>query len=45
MITAVTDHELAKETLELGADDYITKPLDLDYIELVVMAKIVDFLG
>jgi DNA-binding response OmpR family regulator len=45
MVTAVVDHELAKGTLELGAYDYITKPLDLDYLELVVMAKIVDLLG
>jgi DNA-binding response OmpR family regulator len=45
MVTAVDDHELAMQILELGADDYITKPLDLDYIELVVMAKIIDLIG
>jgi len=45
MVTAVDDHELAMQTLELGADDYITKPLDLNYIELVVMAKIIDLMG
>ncbi|OPL10822.1 MAG: hypothetical protein AVO38_16230 [delta proteobacterium ML8_D] len=45
MVTAVDDHELAMQILELGADDYITKPLDLDYIELVVMAKIIDLMG
>jgi len=45
MTTAVTDHELAKRTLELGAYDYITKPLDLDYLEVVLMVKIADLLG
>ena len=45
MITAVTDHELAKRTLELGAYDYITKPVDLDYLENVVMVMIVALLS
>lgn len=45
MVTVVTDHEQAKETLKLGAYDYITKPVDLDYLETVVMVKILDFLG
>ena len=44
MVTVVTDHEQAKETLKLGAYDYITKPVDLDYLETVVMVKILDFL-
>jgi len=45
MVTAVADHEMAKRTLELGAHDYITKPLDLDYLEMVVITKIVNLLG
>ena len=45
MITAVTDHELAKRTLELGAYDYITKPVDLDYLENVLMVMIVALLS
>jgi len=45
MTTAVVDEEIAKETLKLGAYDYITKPLDLDYLETVVIVKIVDLLG
>jgi DNA-binding NtrC family response regulator len=45
MVTGVADHELAKRTLELGAYDYITKPIDLDYFESVVMVMIVDLLG
>ena len=42
MVTVVTDHEQAKETLELGAYDYITKPVDLNYLENVMMVKLLD---
>jgi DNA-binding NtrC family response regulator len=45
MVTVVTDHEQARETLTLGAYDYITKPVDLNYLETVVMVKILDLLG
>ena len=45
MVTVVTDHAQAKETLKLGAYDYITKPVDLNYLETVVMVKILDLLG
>ena len=45
MVSGVTDHEEAKKTLELGAYDYITKPVDFDYLETVLMLKIVDLLG
>jgi DNA-binding NtrC family response regulator len=45
MITAVADHELAKRAIDIGAYSYITKPLDLNYIETVVMVKILDFLN
>lgn len=45
MITAVTDEEIAKRTLELGAYDYITKPMDIDYLETVLMVMIVDILS
>ena len=31
MVTAVVDEELAKRTLQLGADDYIIKPIDLKF--------------
>ena len=44
MITAVADHELARRAIDIGAYSYITKPLDLNYIETVVMVKILDFL-
>lgn len=39
MVTAVRDETLAKETMTLGADGYITKPIDLDYLETNVLVK------
>ena len=45
MVTAVADHEVARRAIELGAYDYITKPMDLNYLETVVMVKIIDVLG
>jgi DNA-binding NtrC family response regulator len=45
MATAVTDEELAKKTIQLGAYDYITKPFDLNYIETVLLVKIIQMTG
>jgi DNA-binding response OmpR family regulator len=45
MITAVTDQDMGNEALQIGADDYITKPVDLDYLETVLMVKLVHLLG
>ncbi|MFH1985490.1 MAG: response regulator [Pseudomonadota bacterium] len=45
MITAVTDEALGNDALKNGADDFITKPVDLDYLEAVLMVKIVNILG
>jgi DNA-binding NtrC family response regulator len=42
MVTVVTNQSKAKETLDLGAYDYITKPVDLNYLENVVMVKMID---
>ena len=44
MVTVVTDESQAKKALELGAYDYITKPVDLNYLDNVVMVKILDYL-
>lgn len=41
MTTAVRDHKLAKKTLEAGAYDYITKPVDFNYLEDVLMVMMV----
>ena len=40
MLTAVIDEELAKRTLQLGADEYIVKPLDLEFIGVYLTWKI-----
>jgi len=45
MTTAVVDEELAKSTIRLGAYDYITKPIDLNHLETVVLVKMIDILG
>ncbi|MGV8057719.1 MAG: response regulator [Smithellaceae bacterium] len=45
MVTAVVDEELAKRALQLGADDYIYKPLDLYDIENRVLAKMIHLFG
>ena len=45
MTTAVADEEIAKRAIKLGAYDYITKPLDLDYLETVLLVKIIDIMG
>lgn len=38
MFSAVHDREIAHRTLELGAFDYILKPIDLDSLEWVIAA-------
>lgn len=40
MVTGVKDDDVAKKARELGADDYITKPLSLDYLDKVVLLKV-----
>jgi DNA-binding NtrC family response regulator len=42
MVTVVAEENRAKETMELGAFDYITKPVDLNYLENVLMVKLLD---
>ena len=39
MVTVVQDEEAAKKSVELGAYDYITKPIDLDYLKLCIFTK------
>jgi DNA-binding response OmpR family regulator len=45
MITAVKEDAIGKRCLELGAYDYITKPLGFDYLEKVLLVKLLDFEG
>ncbi|MBI3252920.1 MAG: response regulator [Candidatus Omnitrophica bacterium] len=40
MITAVEDNEAIDTAKKMGADDYITKPLVLEYLETTVLEKI-----
>lgn len=40
MITGVNEQEIARKAMELGAFDYIMKPLDLPYLEQSLFYKI-----
>lgn len=40
MVTAVHEEETGVKALEQGAFDYITKPIDTDYLELSLMTKL-----
>lgn len=41
MVTALADEEIADRTLELGAHDYITKPIDFDYLKKALIKEAV----
>jgi DNA-binding response OmpR family regulator len=40
MVTGVNDDDIVEQAKKMGADDYITKPLILEYLESTVLAKI-----
>ncbi|MBI3989778.1 MAG: response regulator [candidate division NC10 bacterium] len=40
MITAANDEEIAKKAVRQGAYDYITKPIDLAYLELAILTRL-----
>ncbi|MCK4640790.1 MAG: response regulator [Candidatus Marinimicrobia bacterium] len=40
MVTAVWDNDEAKKTFEIGAYEYITKPVDMEYLKRTVLAKL-----
>jgi len=40
MATAVMDEKIAQEAIKLGAEEYIVKPFDLDYLKKSLLAKI-----
>jgi len=42
MVTGVADEDMKKRAKELGADDYITKPLSLEYLDKVVLLKVIN---
>ncbi|MBC8555045.1 MAG: response regulator [Candidatus Brocadiales bacterium] len=37
MVTAVKEEDVGKEALKLGADEYITKPIDFNYLETSIL--------
>ena len=45
MVTAVKDNDIGRKCMKMGAYDYITKPFSLEYLETVLMVKLVDFGG
>ena len=45
MTTGFPDEEIAQRVMTLGAYDYITKPIDLDYLNLCVSIKVIDMVG
>lgn len=44
MVTAVNEEDVGRKALELGAFDYIVKPLDLKYLERSLWYKIATML-
>jgi DNA-binding response OmpR family regulator len=42
MVTAVHEEETGRRALKMGAFDFITKPIDLKYLENSVWYKIVE---
>jgi len=40
MVSAVNEEETGRKALKMGAFDYITKPLDFDYLERILWYKI-----
>lgn len=40
MVTAVNDIDVGTKALELGAKEYVTKPIDLDYLETIIRNNI-----
>ena len=41
MVTAVYEEDIAKEAMNEGAFDYITKPINREYLEMTLMTKLV----
>jgi len=40
MVTALHEEEVGRQALKLGAVDYITKPIDFEYLETSLMYKL-----
>lgn len=42
MVTGVKDDDTVKKAMDAGANDYITKPLSLEYLDKVVLLKFIN---
>ena len=40
MVTAVKEEEIGKEAIKSGADEYITKPIDFNYLETSILVDL-----
>jgi len=40
MVTSIWDKDEAKRAFEAGAYEYITKPVDIDHLKMVVLTKL-----
>lgn len=40
MVTGVTDEEIAKSAIEQGAYDYVSKPIDFEYLDTTILIKL-----
>jgi CheY-like chemotaxis protein len=45
MVTGVQEQAVANEAVRQGADEYITKPIDLDYLNLSVLVNYIQEVG
>ncbi|MBS1261964.1 MAG: Regulatory protein AtoC [Calditrichaeota bacterium] len=45
MVTAVHEVNIGREALALGAADFVTKPIDLEYLETTVMVKLISLIS
>ena len=45
MVTAVQDEAVARHAVREGADDYVTKPLDLDYLTTSILVNYIQRVG
>lgn len=45
MVTGLPDEEVARNAMHLGAHDFVTKPIDFNYLSLSVSTKVIDMVG
>lgn len=42
MVTALVEHDVGVETMDRGAFDYVTKPIDLNHLEELISFKVME---